>query len=45
MSQNIAIRQLSIPTFMAQLGEYMLLDHNVTKVLEDVRETVVKQVR
>jgi hypothetical protein len=36
---------MSIPTFVAQLGEYMLLDHNVTKVLEDVRDTVVKEVK
>jgi hypothetical protein len=35
---------MPISTFMAQLGEYMLLDRKVTKVLEDVRDTVVKEV-
>ncbi|XP_053407458.1 uncharacterized protein LOC123547213 isoform X2 [Mercenaria mercenaria] len=43
ISNKAQILEMTIPTFVAQLGEYQLLDHKVTKVLEDVRETVVKE--
>ncbi|KAL4222206.1 hypothetical protein ACF0H5_018244 [Mactra antiquata] len=42
-SQESAIHQMSIPAFLGQLGEYNILDKKTTKVLEDVRETVVKE--
>jgi hypothetical protein len=38
------ILDMSLPTFVGQLGEHMLLNRKVTKILEDVRETVVKEV-
>jgi hypothetical protein len=38
------IQKMPLPTFVGQLGEHMLLNRKVTKVLENVRETVVKEV-
>lgn len=43
LAQIPAILGLSIPDFIGKLGECQLLEKEITKVVEDVRETVVQE--
>ena len=44
-SAETEIRAMNIPTFINNLGDFDKLSHDATKVLQNVRDNVVKQVR